>query len=382
MKILICPDSFKGCLSAIVAGNTIKKGMQKVLPHAQYTVLPMADGGEGTVDALLFAIGGKKYRAIVSDPLGRKIQAEYAILSDGTGVMEMASASGLPLLKQSERNPLITSSFGTGQLIKEMAKRNLTSILIGVGGSATVDGGMGMAMAIGVKFYSKNGKQLRQGGGFLGNLSNIDISGIDEKIKKIKITVLCDVKNPLTGKYGASRVFAPQKGATEQMVKLLEKNLSHFAEIIRKQLKKDIENVPGSGAAGGIAAGLMAFLDAKLVEGSRYIAEKLNLEKHMKNCDFVITGEGKIDGQTKFGKAILPVIETAKKFNVPVIALCGQKSSDAEILRKYGLTSIFSIVPGPVTLEESLRNAEKFLIKTSQELAYLIKCLSKNKLNC
>jgi len=382
MKILICPDSFKGCLSAIVAGNTIKKGMQKVLPHAQYTVLPMADGGEGTVDALLFAIGGKKYRAIVSDPLGRKIQAEYAILSDGTGVMEMASASGLPLLKQSERNPLITSSFGTGQLIKEMAKRNLTSILIGVGGSATVDGGMGMAMAIGVKFYSKNGKQLRQGGGFLGNLSNIDISGIDEKIKKIKITVLCDVKNPLTGKYGASRVFAPQKGATEQMAKLLEKNLSHFAEIIRKQLKKDIENVPGSGAAGGIAAGLMAFLDAKLVEGSRYIAEKLNLEKHMKNCDFVITGEGKIDGQTKFGKAILPVIETAKKFNVPVIALCGQKSSDAEILRKYGLTSIFSIVPGPVTLEESLRNAEKFLIKTSQELAYLIKCLSKNKLNC
>mgnify|MGYP000868974113 FL=1 len=376
MKILICPDSFKGSLSAKEVANTICLAMSKILPDAIFITSPMADGGEGTVDALLSGIGGKKYTVSVLDPLGRKINAEYAILSDGTGVMEMACASGLPLLKTHEKNPLVTSTYGTGQMILEMVKKKVKHILVGVGGSATVDGGMGMAKALGVKFYSKSGKELKEGGGFLGRLAKIDVSGINQDVLKTKITVLCDVNNPLTGQYGASRIFGPQKGATEQMVELLDSNLHHYATIIKKQLKKDVEFIPGAGAAGGLAAGLYAFLNAYLVEGAKYIAEKLNLEKHIKESDVIITGEGKIDSQVKFGKTILPVIETAKKYQKPVIALCGQKARDTEFLRNAGLTATFPIVPGPVLLEEAMKNAKAYLQDTAREIACLIKCFS------
>ncbi|HOK79595.1 MAG TPA: glycerate kinase [bacterium] len=376
MKILICPDSFKGSLSAKEVANTIRLAMGKILRNTTFISLPMADGGEGTVDALLSGLGGKKYKVSVCDPLGRKIIAEYALLSDGTGVMEMASASGLPLLKAHERNPLITSTYGTGQMILEMVKKKVKHIVVGVGGSATVDGGMGMAKALGVKFYSKSGKELREGGGFLGHLAKIDVSGINRDVLKTKVTVLCDVNNPLIGKHGASRVFGPQKGATKTMVELLDRNLHHYATIIKKQLKKDVELIPGAGAAGGLAAGLLAFLNANLVEGAKYIAEKIQLEKHIKESDIIITGEGKIDSQVKFGKTILHVIETAKKHNKPVIALCGQKTGDTEFLRKAGLTAIFSIVSGPTFFEEAIKNAKLYLQSTSREIACLIKCFS------
>lgn len=354
--------------------------MKSVLTDAQYSILPMADGGEGTTDALLNAIGGKKYKALVSDPLGRKICAEYAILSDGTGVIEMASASGLPLLKPEERNPLLTSTYGTGQLILELIKKKVKSFLIGVGGSATVDGGMGMAKALGVKFYSRSKKELREGGGFLGKLVKIDTSGINVDVLRTDITVLCDVTNPLTGRYGAAKVFAPQKGADIKMVELLEKNLRHYAQVIREQLKKDVENIPGSGAAGGLAAGLVAFLNAKIKEGSKFIAEKIELEKHIKDADIVITGEGRIDGQVSFGKTIMAVLEKAKRHNVPVIALCGIKSGSIDDLYRNGLTAVFSIVPGPVKLEESIKNAGDFIKDTSREIARLIKCFCRKRL--
>ncbi|MGB9642640.1 MAG: glycerate kinase [Candidatus Ratteibacteria bacterium] len=376
MKILICPDSFKGSLSAKEVANTIRVAMGKILQDATFSSIPMADGGEGTVDALLSALGGKKFKVSVLDPLGRKITAEYTLLSDGTGVMEMASASGLPLLKADEKNPLITSTYGTGQIIIEMVKKKVKHILVGVGGSATVDGGMGMAKALGVKFYSKSGKELKEGGGFLGHLAKIDVSGINQDVLKTKVTVLCDVNNPLTGKYGASRVFGPQKGATETMVELLDRNLHHYAAIIKKQLKKDIELIPGAGAAGGLGAGLAAFLNANLVEGAKYIAEKIQLERHIKESDIIITGEGKIDSQIKFGKTILHVIETAKRHKKPVIALCGQKTDDTKFLHKAGLTAIFSIVWGPVSLEEAIKKAKLYLQTTSREIACLIKCFS------
>ncbi|MCM8821558.1 MAG: glycerate kinase [Candidatus Omnitrophica bacterium] len=380
MKIVICPDSFKGSFSAKEVAKAIRKGMKSVLTDAQYSILPMADGGEGTTDALLNAIGGKKYKALVSDPLGRKICAEYAILSDGTGVIEMASASGLPLLKPEERNPLLTSTYGTGQLILELIKKKVKSFLIGVGGSATVDGGMGMAKALGVKFYSRSKKELREGGGFLGKLVKIDTSGINVDVLRTDITVLCDVTNPLTGRYGAAKVFAPQKGADIKMVELLEKNLRHYAQVIREQLKKDVENIPGSGAAGGLAAGLVAFLNAKIKEGSKFIAEKIELEKHIKDADIVITGEGRIDGQVSFGKTIMAVLEKAKRHNVPVIALCGIKSGSIDDLYRNGLTAVFSIVPGPVKLEESIKNAGDFIKDTSREIARLIKCFCRKRL--
>lgn len=379
MKIVICPDSFKGSLSAKQVAQVIYNGMHRILPQAMYKILPMADGGEGTIDALLNATGGKKYKATVLDPLGRKIKAEYAVLSDGTGVIEMACASGLPLLRIEERNPLITSTYGTGQLILELVRKNVKSILIGVGGSATVDGGMGMARAVGIKFFSGSGKVLKEGGGFLGQLAKIDTTGVNKKVLRADITVLCDVKNPLTGRYGAAKIFAPQKGADEKMVELLEKNLSHYAKIIRKQLKKDIEKIPGSGAAGGLAAGLVAFLGAKIKEGSKFIAEKISLETHLKDADIVITGEGKIDGQVRFGKTIMAVLEYAKKYEVPVIALCGIKTDSLDYLYRNGLTAVFSVVPGVVSFEKSMKCAGIYIKNTSKDIARLLKCFYQNK---
>ncbi|MCM8759195.1 MAG: glycerate kinase [Candidatus Omnitrophica bacterium] len=379
MKIVICPDSFKGCLSAKQVAQAIYNGMKKTFPKGEYKILPMADGGEGTIDALVSALGGKKYKADVLDPLGRKIRSEYAILSDGTGVIEMSSASGLPLLKPQERNPLITSTYGTGQLILELIKKKVKSILIGVGGSATVDGGVGMAKALGVKFFSDSGKELKEGGGFLGKLAKIDITNINKDVFKTDITVLCDVRNPLTGKFGAARVFAPQKGADEKMVELLEKNLSHYAKVIKKQLKKDIEKLPGSGAAGGLAAGLVAFLNAKIKEGSKFIVEKTGLENHLKNADIVITGEGKIDNQVRFGKTIMAVLEIAKKHCVPVIALCGMKIGSLDYLYKNGLTAVLPIVPGVVSLETSMKNARKYIEHTSRDIGRLLKCFYQGK---
>ncbi|MCM8788502.1 MAG: glycerate kinase, partial [Candidatus Omnitrophica bacterium] len=231
-----------------------------------------------------------------------------------------------------------------------------------------------------VKFFSDSRKELREGGGFLGKLAKIDISGINKDVLKAKITVLCDVTNPLTGRYGAARVFAPQKGADKKMVELLEKNLRHYAQVIREQLKKDIENMPGSGAAGGLAAGLVAFLNAKIKEGSRFIAEKIELERHIKNSDIVITGEGRIDSQVKFGKTIMAVVEKAKRHNVPVVALCGIKSGSIDDLYKNGLTAVFSIVPGPIKLEESIEKSQDFIKDTSREIAGLIKCFCRKRL--
>lgn len=379
MKIVICPDSFKGSLYSHKVAQAIQKGMRKFLPDAQYVLLPMADGGEGTVDVLLSAIGGKKYKTIVSDPLGRKIKAEFAILKDGTGVIEMASASGLPLLKDKEKNPLITSTYGTGQLILALIKKKVKSILVGVGGSATIDGGMGIAKALGVNFYSESGKNLQEGGGFLGELARIDISGINKNVLKTKITVLCDVNNPIVGRYGASRIFGPQKGADEKMIKILDKNLRHYAKIIKKQLNKDIEDIAGSGAAGGLAGGLVAFLNAEIKEGSRFIAEKISLEKNIKDAHLIITGEGKIDSQVKYGKTILAVIESARKYNKFVIAVCGKVSGSLDFLHKSGLSAVFSVAPGPISLEESIKHSKIFIENTSAQIAGLLRCFCKSR---
>ncbi len=378
MKIIIAPDSFKGSLSAIEVADTIEKEIKKVLPKVKIKKIPLADGGEGTVETLVNVTRGKIIRCSVKDPLGRKIRSFFGILGDKrTAVIEMASASGLPLLSLKERNPLITTTYGTGELIKEALKRNCRKIIIGIGGSATVDGGAGMAQALGARLLDKNGKKLPFGGGNLGKLAKIDCSDFDKRIKKTKVIIASDVTNPLCGKDGAAKVYGPQKGATTTMVKILEKNLFHYAQVIKRYLDRDVLNLPGAGAAGGLGAGLLSFLDARMEKGVELILKTIELERYLKDADLVITGEGKIDAQVKYGKTILGVAKLAKKYNIPVIALCGALTDEAYELHRYGISVLASIIPAPISLDEAMRNAKKFLKKKAGELIRLIS-LSKN----
>ncbi|MCK4748432.1 MAG: glycerate kinase, partial [Bacteroidales bacterium] len=283
MKILIAPDSFKNALSALGVANSIKKGLLKALPGTEIMIVPMADGGEGTVESLIDATDGKLSSVRVHDPLMREVDSFFGITGDGnTAVIEMAAASGIHLINSEERDPWITTTRGTGQLIRAALDEGCRTILLGIGGSATNDCGTGMARALGVKFLGPEGRPVKEGGGALGDVRRIDISGLDQRIRDTNILVACDVTNPLTGPNGASRVYAPQKGADDAMVKKLDRNLADFAGTIRDQIGKDVENVPGAGAAGGLGAGLIAFLDAKLVEGVPAIAERIGLEEKIK----------------------------------------------------------------------------------------------------
>lgn len=378
MKIVIAPDSFKGSLSAIEVADIIGKEIKKVLPKVKIKKFPLADGGEGTVETLVNVTRGKIIHCSVKDPLGRKIRSFFGILGDKkTAVIEMASASGLPLLSIKERNPLITTTYGTGELIKEALERNCHKIIIGIGGSATVDGGAGMAQALGAKLLGKNGKELPFGGGSLGKLAKIDLSLFDRRIKKTKVIIASDVTNPLCGKDGAAKVYGPQKGATPAMVETLEKNLFHYAQVIKRDLDRDVLNLPGAGAAGGLGAGLLSFLDARMEKGVELILKTIELEKCLKDADLVITGEGKIDAQVKYGKTIFGVAKLAKKHKIPVIALCGTITDEAYELHRYGISVLESIISAPMSLEEAMKNTKKFLKKKAGELIRLIS-LSKN----
>jgi glycerate kinase len=349
-------------------------GIRHVLPKAEIKLLPLADGGEGTVNALVEATGGHFEKVKVFDPLLRPIDSFYGILGDGqTAVIEMAAASGLELLKPDERNPLITSTYGTGELIKHAIDKGCKKIIIGLGGSATNDGGMGAAVALGVKFYDETGKEIEQGGGFLGNLYKIDTSAINKRLNSCKLILACDVTSMLTGPEGASYLFGPQKGANAIQVKQLDLNLQHYASVIKKQLGKDVEFIKGSGAAGGLAAGLMAFTNAEIRQGFDEVKEIVELEKWIDWADWIITGEGKIDSQTQYGKTPTGVANTAVKLNKPVIAVAGALDKGYETLYHLGITSIFSIIDKPMPLSEALSNTGKLLEKTAERIFRLIK---------
>ncbi len=378
MKIIIAPDSFKGTLSSIEVADIIEGGIKKVLPRAKIKKFPLADGGEGTVKALVNATGGRIVYCDVNDPLGRKIKSFFGILGDKkTAVIEMASASGLPLLSLKERNPLLTTTYGTGELIKAALNRGCQKIIIGIGGSATVDGGAGMAQALGAKLLDGKNKELPFGGGSLGKLAKINLSSFDKRIKKTEVIIASDVTNPLCGKSGAAKIYGPQKGATPKMVTILEKSLFHYAKIIKKDLRREVLNLPGAGAAGGLGAGLSAFLNAKMEKGVELILKIMKFEKYLKNTDFVITGEGKIDAQVKYGKAILGVAKLAKKYKVPVIALCGTITEEAYDLHRYGISVLESIISSPMNLEEVMKKNRELLKKKAGELIRLFS-LSKN----
>ena len=373
MNILIAPDSFKDCLSAMEVAAALTRGIQKILPDTVCTLLPLADGGEGTVESVIDATGGKKVKLQVKDPLMREVSSFYGITGDGrTAVVEMAAASGIELLKENERDPWITSTFGTGQLIRDALDRGVKKILLGIGGSATNDGGAGMAQALGVQFNGKFGVISVQGGGALREVEQIQMEDLDRRVKQTEIVVACDVSNPLTGPQGASAVYGPQKGADGEMVQKLDGNLAHFAQLIRDQLGKEISEVPGAGAAGGLGAGLMAFLDARLLRGFDMIASVVGLEEKIREADLVITGEGKMDAQTRFGKTPFGVAQLARKGGKPVIGVAGTLEEDASALYELGFDLLLPIQEKPGDLESSLRDGEQLLERCGERIARML----------
>ncbi|MED4225004.1 glycerate kinase [Neobacillus cucumis] len=374
MKFVLAPDSFKESMSSKRAALAMEKGIKAVFPNAECVIVPMADGGEGTVESLVSVSNGELIKTEVIGPLGEKVIAEYGLLGQGqTAVIEMASASGLELIKQEDRNPLLTTTYGTGQLIIHALNKGVTRLLIGIGGSATNDGGMGMLQALGVSFKDQSGDELPFGGGALHRLHSIDMSGLDERINRVKIDVACDVTNPLIGENGASTIFGPQKGATPEMITVLDQNLAHFAEVSKKQLGQDIAHMDGAGAAGGLGAGLMAFLNAQLKKGIDLVIEYTGLEERIKGADYVFTGEGSIDGQTLFGKTPYGVANIAKKYSVPVIAFTGRVGNGVESLYDNGFNAIIGILKGVATLEEALASGEANLTFAAENICRILK---------
>lgn len=366
MKIVIAPDSFKESLSAEQAAQAIARGFAHVFPDAQYVCVPVADGGEGTVAALLAAREGQWMRAVVEDPLGRPVTVRYGLLPDGTAVMEMAEASGLHLLKAQERNPLHTSTYGTGQMIAAVIGQGAKRIIIGIGGSATNDGGAGMAQALGFRLLDKNGNELPRGGQALATLARIEAP----PALPVAVTVACDVSNPLCGERGASAVFGPQKGATAEMVAELDAALAHFADILEKQgYAEKARHAPGSGAAGGLGYGLRTLLDARLMPGVDMVLEAAQLAGKIHEADLVITGEGKMDGQTAFGKVPLGVLELARRHDIPVIAIAGSVGADIGNLHEHGFTAIFPSIARVAPLADVLASGAENLERTARQVA-------------
>ena len=373
LVIVLAPDSFKESMTAKEVCEAMERGIRKANSQIRCIHVPMADGGEGTMQSLLYATGGRVYSKEVVGPLGNNVVAEYGILGNGEiGVIEMASASGIHLVDSEKRNPLITTTFGTGQLIKACLDKGVKKLLIGIGGSATNDGGAGFIQALGGRLLDENGDDLSYGGGALAKLHTIDLSNLDERLKYVSVEVACDVNNPLCGKEGASYVFGPQKGATREMIEILDQNLSHYAEVIKEQLGKDVISKAGAGAAGGLGAGLMAFLDVKLKSGIEMVIEYANLEEKVRDADMVWTGEGSIDFQTQYGKTPLGVAMIAKKYNKPVIALAGRVGNDIDVLYDKGIDAIFGIMRGVTSIEEALVKGPENVEKTSENIIRLL----------
>lgn len=369
MRIVIAPDSFKGSLKAIDVARAMRRGVQEIYPDSVIDMIPMADGGEGTVDAVLCAVRGEKIKVNTTDPLGRPIKALYGLIDDGeTAVIEMAAASGLTLLQTQERNPCQTSTLGTGVIIKDALNRGVKKILLGIGGSATNDGGAGLAVALGVKFLDAQGKELPQGGAALASLMKIDTSNLDRRLSTVKIEVACDVQNLLCGPQGASAVYGPQKGADFEDVKVLDAALRNFGECLGSLVGKNLLELSGGGAAGGLGAGLVGILNAKLRSGSQMILESAKAVDKIKCADLVLTGEGKTDFQTAYGKVPVGVAAIAKKYRVPVLVVSGSVEGSAELLLAQGIEACFSISEGPTTLEEALRKSEEQLERTVSKI--------------
>lgn len=374
MRIVIAPDSFKESLSAENCCKAIQKGIKKILPDAATILIPMADGGEGTLSCLLNSIKGKIIHCKVHDPLGRWITARYGIMEKGkTALIEMAEASGLTLIPFKKRNPMIATSFGSGELIRDALSKGCKKIILTLGGVATNDAAVGMAQALGFRFLTNKGKEIPRGAFGLKFLAHIDTASIHSQLKKTEFILCCDVQNPLCGKEGSAQIYGPQKGATPKMVKEIDQNLFHLAKIIQKDLGGSILKKAGAGAAGGAGGGAGAFFNGKIQSGIKTVLELTNLEKKLEGADLVITGEGHIDRQTLFGKTVAGVANLAKKHQVPVIAFCGQISGEIKKLHALGINAIFSIAPGPISYHESLKKTAELLEQKTEEVMRVLK---------
>lgn len=373
MKIVIAPDSWKECMSAMDVARNIADGMRQVFPGAQYALLPMADGGEGTVKALVEATRGRLVSVSVTGPEGKPVAAFYGLSDDGhCAFIEMAAASGLALVNKKDRDPMVATSRGTGELILAALNAGARKFILGIGGSATNDAGAGMLQALGVRLLDKRGEALPSGGAALLQLERIDTSGLDSHLASCIIEVACDVDNPLTGEKGASAVFGPQKGATREMVAQLDAALVHFAQVVQRDMAIDVLSLPGGGAAGGMGAALSAFCGATLRQGVHMVMDALGLETQLRDADIIITGEGRTDGQTACGKVPAGVAELAKRYAKPVIILSGSLEQDADRVYQRGVDAMFSVLARIVTLEEALDDAAINIRNAAKNIAQIL----------
>ena len=369
MKILIAPDSFKGSISSMDAALSIERGILHAFPHAETVLVPVADGGEGTMENLVAATGGHKIKVQVIDPLKKPIEAEFGVLGDQqTCIIEIAAASGLNLISSTERNPLKTTTYGTGQLIKAALDEGYRNFILALGGSATNDGGAGMLQALGVELTNSAGKELDVGGGELSQLKQLSIENFDPRIEESQFIIASDVENPFVGPTGATYVFGSQKGATEAMVKVLDANLLHFANKIEEKMGVRLHDSPGAGAAGGIGGAFQAFFPSTLRRGVDVVMEYAKLEEKLENADLVITGEGQVDFQTAYGKTPMGVAQSAKAKNIPTIILAGSFEGKIGSLYQYGVIGVYSIMNKPMTLEQAMNDASLLLEKTAEQV--------------
>ncbi|MEC0270361.1 glycerate kinase [Paenibacillus anseongense] len=369
MKIIIAPDSFKGSMSAATAALAIDKGFRRYMPNVQTVLIPVADGGEGTIDCLIAGIGGVYNPAIVTGPLGNRIEAHYGAMKSGSvAVIEMACASGICLLSQDQRNPLITTTYGTGELISKALDAGYREFILAIGGSATLDGGAGMLQALGMRLLDETGEDVSWGGGSLDKIVTIDDRGWDPRIAESQFLIASDVQIPLIGSEGAVHVFGPQKGATPVMINQLERNMTLWADLIEAHTGMHLHDKPGAGAAGGLGGAFLAFFPAKLQRGIDVVIEYSSLRQHLIDSDLVITGEGRIDNQTVSGKTPMGIAQEAQKFNVPTIAFAGSVGKGIEQLYDVGIHSVHSIMTGPMTLEEAMKQAPELLEQASEQL--------------
>ena len=376
MKIILAPDSFKGSLSSLEVIEAMEAGIKRALPDADCIRVPMADGGEGTVQSLLDAVGGAWVSCNVKGPAGQRVAASYGMLADGsTAVIEMAAASGLALVHGNTRNPLQTTSYGTGELIRDALDRGARQLILGLGGSATNDGGTGMAQALGVVFRDEHGQVIREpcAGGMLHNIESVDLTGIHPGVGQAQLLVACDVDNPLTGENGAAQVYAPQKGADADVVQTLDDNLKHLAGVIKRELGVDVEPLPGAGAAGGMGAGLLAFAGAELQRGIEIISRATSIESHLRSADLLLTGEGRVDFQTAFGKTPAGLARLAGAYGVPVVAIGGGLADDAGEVFRHGIGGLEAAIARDMTLDEALSNSREYIANATERVIRLIR---------
>ncbi|MEE3346049.1 MAG: glycerate kinase, partial [Chloroflexota bacterium] len=368
MKILVAPQEFKGSISALSVAEAAETGVMRVFPEAEVVLCPVADGGDGTLETLVEVSGGEVRTCSVQNPIGETITAQWGAMGDGvTAVIEMARTSGLALLSLDERDPLNSSTFGLGQAILEALNQGFRKFIVGIGGSATNDAGAGMAQALGATLLNAEGKSIPFGGAALADLRSIDISKMDTRIENSQFMVACDVSNPLTGDEGASAVYGPQKGATPEMVAQLDNALSNFAEIVKKDIGKNVSEISGAGAAGGLGAGMLAFMGAELKAGVDIVLETVQLREKLSGVDLVITGEGGMDFQTVYNKAPIGVARIAGEFNIPTIAIAGLLGQNFTVVHDHGIRAATSIVDGPISLEESSERASELISNSVEE---------------